>query len=256
MVYMGSKNRLSKYLKPIIEGYLKSGMIYIEPFVGGANMIDKIEWIGKYGYDLNKSIIALLKYGAYHAKLSYIHNREFKLPPEDISVEEFKRLRDLYKQGIASPKIGFAGLMCQLGTFYSSYQNDKDKRDQLRRNLEKQFSNPLFFNTQFEYKNYKDLKLQSAVIYCDPPYPNTTQYNIKEKFDYDHFLSKCDEWYKDGNIVLLSGNFIPNRDWRVLFEKDYTYNMYNVVREVKELLMIYEPKKHPNCWFWNHHRQH
>lgn len=242
MVYMGSKNKLSKYLKPLIEGFLKQGMIYVEPFVGGANMIDKIEWDHKFGYDLNKCIIALMRYGAYQAKLSYNNNKEFK------------RLRELYKQGIASPKIGFAGLMCQLGKFYSSYQKDKEKRDQLRRNIEKQFSNPLFFNTEFDYKNYKDLNLKDAVIYCDPPYPDTTQYNIKEKFNYDHFLSKCEEWFNDGNIVLLSGNFVPNHNWRVLFEKDYTYNMYDRRREVKELLMLYEPKKRPNCWFWNHHR--
>ena len=43
MVYQGSKNKISKYLKPIIESYLKDGMLYVEPFVGGANMIDKID---------------------------------------------------------------------------------------------------------------------------------------------------------------------------------------------------------------------
>lgn len=144
--------------------------------------------------------------------------------------------------------------MCQLGKFYSSYQKDKEKRDQLRRNIEKQFSNPLFFNTEFGYKNYKDLTLKDAVIYCDQPYPDTAQYNIKEKFNYDQFLSKCEEWYNAGNIVLLSGNYVPNSNWRVIFEKDYTYNMYDRRKEVKELLMIYEPKKRPNCWFWNHHR--
>lgn len=255
MVYMGSKNKLSKYLKPIIDRFLKQGMIYVEPFVGGANMIDKIDWDLKYGYDINKPIIALLRYVSYHAKLCYQNNKEFKLPPEDITLEEFKRLRELYKKGIASPKIAFAGLMCQLGKFYSSYQKDFNKREQLRRNMERQFNNPLFFNTNFDYKNYKDLEVTNAVIYCDPPYKDTAQYNVKEKFNYDHFLEKCVEWYNNGNIILLSGNFVPNSNWKVLFEKDYKYSMYDRTREVKELLLIYEPKKHPNCWFWNHHRK-
>lgn len=35
MVYQGSKNKISKHLKPIIESYLKEGMSYVEPFVGG-----------------------------------------------------------------------------------------------------------------------------------------------------------------------------------------------------------------------------
>lgn len=55
MVYQGSKSRISKYLKPIIESYIKPNTVaYIEPFVGGCNMIDKIEcsWT-KYGYDIN-----------------------------------------------------------------------------------------------------------------------------------------------------------------------------------------------------------
>ena len=47
MKYVGSKNRLSKQLAPIIQSYI-DGMGercngYWEPFVGGANMIDKIK---------------------------------------------------------------------------------------------------------------------------------------------------------------------------------------------------------------------
>ena len=46
MKYVGSKARLSKQLAPIIQSYI-DGMVdkcngYWEPFVGGANMIDKI----------------------------------------------------------------------------------------------------------------------------------------------------------------------------------------------------------------------
>ena len=44
MRYMGSKNRLSKELVPIINSYITTGTKgYIEPFVGGANIIDKIK---------------------------------------------------------------------------------------------------------------------------------------------------------------------------------------------------------------------
>ena len=44
MVYVGSKNRLSKELAPIIQSYITEDTKgYLEPFVGGANMIDKIQ---------------------------------------------------------------------------------------------------------------------------------------------------------------------------------------------------------------------
>lgn len=49
MVYMGSKNRIAKELIPIITKDLKPNQWYCEPFVGGANMIDKIEHPYKLG---------------------------------------------------------------------------------------------------------------------------------------------------------------------------------------------------------------
>ena len=59
---MGSKNRLAKDLLPIITADLEEGMWYVEPFVGGCNMIDKIQHPLKLGADNNKYLIALLKY--------------------------------------------------------------------------------------------------------------------------------------------------------------------------------------------------
>lgn len=55
MRYVGSKNRLSKELAPIIQSYITDETVaYIEPFVGGANMIDKINHHNKIGSDVHK----------------------------------------------------------------------------------------------------------------------------------------------------------------------------------------------------------
>lgn len=44
MVYQGSKNRISKYLLPIIHKYIEENNIntYVELFCGGCNLIDKV----------------------------------------------------------------------------------------------------------------------------------------------------------------------------------------------------------------------
>lgn len=42
MKYMGSKNRIAKYILPIILKERKEGQWYIEPFCGGCNLIDKV----------------------------------------------------------------------------------------------------------------------------------------------------------------------------------------------------------------------
>jgi DNA adenine methylase len=43
MKYMGSKNRIAKHILPIILKDRKEGQWYIEPFVGGFNLIDKVK---------------------------------------------------------------------------------------------------------------------------------------------------------------------------------------------------------------------
>lgn len=62
MKYMGSKSRIAKHLCPIIQGFIDNTQAewYIEPFVGGANVIDKIQCKHKLGSDKNKYLIALL----------------------------------------------------------------------------------------------------------------------------------------------------------------------------------------------------
>ena len=56
MKYMGSKARIAKDICPIIQSFIdKSGAyIYVEGFVGGANVIDKITCDTRVGIDKNK----------------------------------------------------------------------------------------------------------------------------------------------------------------------------------------------------------
>ena len=44
MNYMGSKTKVAKKLLPTILANRTPGQWYVEPFVGGANMIDKGRW--------------------------------------------------------------------------------------------------------------------------------------------------------------------------------------------------------------------
>ncbi len=57
---MGSKSRIAKYIVPIIQQCIDDSHsdTYIEPFVGGANVIDKIKCWRRIGYDENQYLIA------------------------------------------------------------------------------------------------------------------------------------------------------------------------------------------------------
>lgn len=57
---MGGKNRIVKELLPIILKDRQPNQWYLEPFVGGCNMIDKVEG-NRIGNDANKYVIALFR---------------------------------------------------------------------------------------------------------------------------------------------------------------------------------------------------
>lgn len=58
MKYMGSKNRYAKYILPIILEGRTDNQYYVEPFMGGANIIDKVKGL-RIGGEINKYIIEM-----------------------------------------------------------------------------------------------------------------------------------------------------------------------------------------------------
>ena len=52
MIYQGSKNKIAKYILPIMLEERKEGQAWVEPFVGGANLIDKVSG-ERFGNDSN-----------------------------------------------------------------------------------------------------------------------------------------------------------------------------------------------------------
>lgn len=81
MKYMGSKNRIAKEILPIMLKE-RGQRTWVEPFVGGANMIDKVQ--GKrIGADLNYYLIEFWK---------ALQNGW--TPPEHITIDEYYRIKE------------------------------------------------------------------------------------------------------------------------------------------------------------------
>ena len=77
MKYMGSKNRISKEILPIMLKQ-RGDRTWVEPFVGGANMIDKVDGT-RIGADLNEYVISL-----------FTGVQNGFIPPNEISEQEYK----------------------------------------------------------------------------------------------------------------------------------------------------------------------
>ena len=214
MRYIGSKNRVSKYLVPVIQSYINDNCkAYIEPFVGGANVIDKVKCNNKIGYDINYYLISLLN----HVKVTSDDI------PEEITREHYYDVKD-NKNNYEDWYVGLIGFCGSFGSkFFGSYatngNNPKYKNTpyhESKNNIIKQSINLKDIN--FECKDYKELhNLSGCVIYCDPPYKGT--YNYKLDFNHDDFY----EWVRKmsvNNIVLVSEYKMPD-DFICIWEKQY-----------------------------------
>ena len=115
MKYMGSKNRLAKELVPIIQSYITpSTKGYLEPFVGGGNLIDKVECENKYGSDNHKYLIAFLD------ALSKGYE-----PPINISEEEYKYIKT-HQEEYSDEFLGYVGFQLSYGAkWFDTFRRDK-----------------------------------------------------------------------------------------------------------------------------------
>ena len=166
MKYVGSKNRLSKQIAPIIQSYVDNmgercnG--YWEPFVGGANMIDKIKCAHKYGSDSHKYLIALLRH----------IQRDTSDLPYTISEDEYNTVRanpDNYPDWYVG-LVGFCTFGAKwFGGYPRGFKADgvtpRDITNESIRNIRKQAPN--LKGIEFSYGDYYHMTSNRFVIYCD-----------------------------------------------------------------------------------------
>ena len=213
MRYLGSKNRISKHLVPIIQSYITDECKgYIEPFVGGANIIDKIKCHNKIGYDINPYLIALLN----HIKTT---TEDF---PREITREHYYEVKN-NKENFDDWYIGLIGFC---GSFSAKFWGGYARNGNIAKNKNSYYNEAIInlinqranlLDIKFECNNYKDLDgLSGYVIYCDSPYKGTTGYKIK--FNHEEYY----EWLRKmsiQNIVLISEYEMPD-DFECIWEKD------------------------------------
>jgi len=204
--YMGSKNRIAKHILPIMLEYRRWFPTWVEPFVGGGNMIDKV-YGRRIGADINPYLIDALR---------DIRDNVNDLPKDntEFTEEDYNKLKTWeyeYK--------GFAGF----GYSYSGKWmggwcrgEGRDYVAEAYRNALKQ--SPNIQEVAFMVSSYDKLLIPKAsLIYCDPPYKGATKY--KDNFDHDKFWEWCREMARIGHMVFISEYNAPD-DFECLWEKE------------------------------------
>ena len=226
---MGSKSRLAKYIVPIIQEEIdKSGVTtYIEPFVGGANVIDKIRCERRIGFDVSRPLISLLQ---------YVQNGGVLPKLDKAGYDEIRNNRERFSNW----EIGNAGYVhAYRGKFFGGFTSDRSKgsrSDQQRMNLQRQAEH--FLDIDFACADYRNLSFRNCVIYCDPPYSGATGYG--GKFNSEEFWEIARGW-SESNIVFVSERFAPF-DFVSVWDKPIRYEMAHDKKvEATEHLFMRKP---------------
>lgn len=211
MKYMGSKARIAKHILPIILKDRKDNQYYVEPFMGGANMIDKVDGL-RIGNDINPYIISLL----YNASCGKKYIEEI---PKDI----YSRARKEFNNGINNKfdmfQMAWIGYMASAnGRFFDGGYSGISKtqigttRDYIRESIDNLYKQlPKLKGIEFNCRDYRGLEIpKNSIIYCDIPYKNTKQYYLSKDFNHEKFWQWCREKATEGHKVFVSEYNAPD----------------------------------------------
>lgn len=224
MRYFGGKSRIAKYISEYINNLAERMSIcnileankesqntsqniliphthtyntYIEPFCGACNVASKIHIKNKILNDKHPYLIAMFK-----------ALQKGWIPPTEVSEKEYQYIKQ--NQDEDKALAGFVGFACSFaGKYWGGYARDSKGGGTgnyaLRghNSILKKMEN--LQNAKFTNKDFRELNFKNSLIYCDPPYKNTTPYYKKllGEFPYNEFLDWVYSQSKN-NIVLVS----------------------------------------------------
>ena len=227
MKYMGSKNRIAKEILPIMLKERKQ-RTWVEPFVGGANIIDKVDGV-RIGNDNQEYVIALYK----------ALQKGWK-PPMEVSSDFFFEVEN-NKDNYPKELVGYLGTQLTFGCeWWGSFRRDntgKRKYDlEAYNNVIKQ--QPNLIGIQFVFGDYRDLEIpNNSLIYCDPPYRGVRKYVGNVKFDSDIFWEWCRKRTNDGHIVFISEYEAPD-DFECIWSKQISASANNSTKNGQGLKAV------------------
>lgn len=210
MKYLGSKARIANEILPIILDKRRDDQWYVEPFAGGMNTISLVPG-RRIANDINKYLIAMWQ--------QLINGWE----PPVITREEYNQIRS-NKQAYPPHLVGWVGFSCSYsGKWFAGFAgptrtkngNIRDYQLEARKNIAKQI--PLLQGITLHNVSYSELQIpDKSIIYCDPPYFNTTQY--LDKFDHDLFWQWIRVMSNNGHTLFVSEYQAPS-DFVCVWEK-------------------------------------
>lgn len=214
MRYMGGKSRISKALSEVILAHTDKREVYVEPFVGGGAMAEKMapHFETVILNDLHEDLMLM-----WDAVL----NKGW-IPPTEVSLEQYQELRNAEPSALRG-FVGFGGSFG--GKWFGGYARGGNNSDGTPRNHQSESQRNLLKQATKIGKavcvqgSYASLPAVNTapVIYCDPPYADTTGYTV-DAFPHNEFWAKAQQWAEAGADVFVSEYTAPV-GWESIWEK-------------------------------------
>lgn len=215
MKYMGSKARIANELLPIILKNRKPEQYYVEPFAGGMNMIQNVTG-NRIANDINKYLIAM-----FTALCSGWE------PPKEISKEFYEKCKNEQCEDYIK---GYVGFNCSYsGKWFGGYAGKtntkigtiRDYQLEAYNNIKSQI--PKLIGIIPYNCSYDKLPIpENSIIYCDPPYENTTKY--KDEFCHESFWIWCRNKKNEGHEIFISEYNAPD-DFKCIWSKELSSSL-------------------------------
>jgi DNA adenine methylase len=195
MQYFGGKSKVATSITTFLES-LRTDRPFVEPFVGGASVISKMNGI-RSAFDKHPYLIAM-----YHAL------QDGWIPPDSITEGEYQQAKN---GDLPDYLTGFIGFGCSFaGKWFGGYARNS-RGDNYCRNSKTSLLRKMqtLQNVTFGMSDYRDLSPRNSLVYCDPPYKGTTQYGLVGVFDSSAFWETVRRWSVH-NVVVVSEYNAPS----------------------------------------------
>lgn len=245
MTYMGGKQKIQKYLLPIINNYIKENEIenFYDVFCGGFNIGAYVGCENIYANDLSITLISLHKQAQEDfSKVCIDSSRE----QWDRCYTEYKRLK---KHNFnVEPEIPYEeiGAIEWFGGFsgrgfpggYGINSKGRNQFEERYNNLKKQAEENGYKKAIFSCGDYRDISFKrNSLIFCDAPYKNTKAYGINTKFSYSEYYKWLMETAKNYPIMICEEELPREIPAEIIWQKEVTRDIGKIKKTEKMYLL-------------------
>jgi len=216
MRYLGGKIKIGKRIGDVLNAIPCT--LYIEPFCGSCGVSQHITHPYKILSDYNAYLITMWR----ALQLGW-------QPPDRIDEDTYQRYKN--SPVVEDPLTAFIAFGCSFaGKWFGGYarSGSRNYAQNARNSLLKRINK--LKNATFISLNYVEWSFtKGALIYCDPPYRNTTQYDAVDSFDFDLFWDLMRLWSQQ-NTVIISEYTAP-KDFKCIAQYPTRTDMHTTNKE-------------------------